>query len=71
MMHLPLLEISHVAIQVVDHITNYELVYFKDALKVVDRPISEMPEFPGKIEKVDTIPKHDEDIHFISCSTKR
>jgi hypothetical protein len=59
------METSHVAIQVVDHITNYELVYFKDALKVVDRPISEMPEFPGKIEKVDTIPKHDEDIHFV------
>ena len=59
------METSHVAIQVVDHIRNYELVYFKDALKVVDRPISEMPEFPGKIEKVDTIPKQDEDIHFV------
>ena len=59
------METSHVAIQVVDHIRNYELVYFKDALKVVDRPISEMPEFPGKIEKVDAIPKHDEDIHFV------
>jgi len=59
------METSHVAIQVVDHITNYELVYFKDALKVVDRPISEMPEFPGKIENVDTTPKQDEDIHFV------
>ena len=59
------METSHVAIQVVDHIRNYELVYFKDALKVVDRPISEMPEFPGKIEKVDTIPKQDEEIHFV------
>ena len=59
------METSHVAIQVVDHIRNYELVYFKDALKVVDRPISEMPEFPGKIEKVDTMPKQDEDIHFV------
>ena len=59
------METSHVAIQVVDHIRNYELVYFKDALKVVDRPISEMPEFPGKIEKANTTPKHDEDIHFV------
>ncbi len=59
------METSHVAIQVVDHIRNYELVYFKDALKVVDRPISEMPEFPGKIEKANTAPKHDEDIHFV------
>ena len=58
------METSHVAIQVVDHISNYELVYFKDALKVVDRPISEMPEFPGKIENVNTTPKQDEDIHF-------
>ena len=59
------METSHVAIQVVDHIRNYELVYFKDALKVVDRPISEMPEFPGKIEKANTTPKQDEDIHFV------
>jgi len=59
------METSHVAIQVVDHISNYELVYFKDALKVVDRPISEMPEFPGKIEKANTTPKQDEDIHFV------
>ena len=59
------METSHVAIQVVDHIRNYELVYFKDALKVVDKPISEMPEFPGKIEKANTTPKHDEDIHFV------
>ena len=59
------METSHVAIQVVDHIRNYELVYFKDALKVVDRPISEMPEFPGKIENVNTTPKQDEDIHFV------
>ena len=59
------METSHVAIQVVDHIRNYELVYFKDALKVVDRPISEMPEFPGKIEKANTKPKQDEDIHFV------
>ncbi len=59
------METSHVAIQVVDHITNYELVYFKDALKVVDRPISEMPEFSGKIEKANTKPKQDEDIHFV------
>ena len=27
--------------------------------------ISEMPEFPGKIENVDTTPKQDEDIHFV------
>ena len=44
---------SHIGIQTIDHITNYDLVYFENALEILPREIVEVQEMPEEVpEKV-------------------
>ena len=36
------MESSHIGIQTIDHITNYDLVYFENALEILPREIVEV-----------------------------
>ena len=47
------MEPSHIGIQTIDHITNYDLVYFENALEILPREIVEVQEIPKVLpEKV-------------------
>ena len=47
------MESSHIGIQTIDHITNYDLVYFENALEILPREIVEVQEIPKVVpEKV-------------------
>jgi len=47
------MESSHIGIQTIDHITNYDLVYFENALEILPKEIVEVEEIPEEIlEKV-------------------
>ena len=47
------MESSHIGIQTIDHITNYDLVYFENALEILPREIVQVEEMPEEVpEKV-------------------
>ena len=47
------MESSHIGIQTIDHITNYDLVYFENALEILPKEIVEVQEIPKVVpEKV-------------------
>ncbi|MDC0241828.1 hypothetical protein OAK66_05315, partial [Candidatus Nitrosopelagicus sp.] len=47
------MEASHIGIQTIDHITNYELVYFENALEILPKEIVQVEEIPEVVpEKV-------------------
>ena len=53
------MEASHIGIQTIDHITNYDLVYFENALEILPKEIVQVEEVPEVVpEKVpESIPK--------------
>ena len=53
------MEASHIGIQTIDHITNYDLVYFENALEILPKEIVQVEEIPEVVpEKVpESIPK--------------
>jgi len=53
------MEASHIGIQTIDHITNYDLVYFENALEILPKEIVQVEEVPKVVpEKVpESIPK--------------
>ena len=51
------MEPSHIAIQTIDDATNYELVYFEDALKIKEKEIVEIPEVPEEVIPEEVIPE--------------
>jgi hypothetical protein len=53
------MEASHIGIQTIDHITNYDLVYFENALEILPKEIVQVEEVPEIVpEKVpESIPK--------------
>ena len=47
------MEASHIGIQTIDHITNYDLVYFENALEILPKEIVQVEEIPEVVpEKV-------------------
>ena len=47
------MEASHIGIQTIDHITNYDLVYFENALEILPKEIVQVEEVPEVVpEKV-------------------
>ena len=43
------MESSHIGIQTIDHITNYDLVYFENALEILPKEIVEVEEVPDVV----------------------
>ena len=56
------MEPSHIAIQTIDDATNYELVYFEDALKIKEKEIVEIPEMPEEVIPEEVIPEVPEEV---------
>jgi len=49
------MEASHIGIQTIDHIPNYDLVYFENALEILPKEIVQIEEVPEKVPE--SIPK--------------